>query len=216
VNEGKMARISAKAEEEIRTLLVDWWTAVNAQLAAATGAAVQIGDAPVELLLESEIGQRLARIAGVAETVEEAESRLRMYPWSEDMAAQTLEDCEVVEAWLNQGPFSHKTPEAFWTTPVGFMLLRAKVWANHDQLITLSEASEISGMSLSVLSQRMTRGQIPGYRDPAIKNPKHARRVRLSDLKILISENTNRPPLPEEYLAPQASRIPAQSTSRTR
>ena len=211
-----MSGISAKAEEEIKTILVDWWTAVNTQLAAATGEAVQIGEAPVDLLLGSGIGQRLARIAEVAEAVEEAESRLRIYPWSEDQAAQTLEDCDAVETWLNQGPFSHKTPEAFWATPVGFMLLRAKVWANHDQLITLSEASEISGMSLSVLSQRMTRGQIPGYRDPSIKNPKHARRVRLSDLKTLIIENTNRPPIPEEYLSPQASRIPAQSVSRTR
>lgn len=211
-----MAGISATAEQEIKTLLVDWWTAVNTQLAAATGAAVQIGEAPVDVLLGSDVGQRLARIASVAEAVEEAESRLRIYPWSEERAAQILADCEVVESWLNQGPFSHKTPDTFWTTPVGFMLLRAKVWANHDQLITLSEAAEISGMSLSVLSQRMTRGQLPGYRDPAIKNPKHARRVRLSDLNTMINENTNLPPIPTEHLAPQASRIPAQSTARTR
>jgi hypothetical protein len=90
------------------------------------------------------------------------------------------------------------------------MILRAKVWANQDQLITLSAAAEISGMSLSVLSQRMTRGQLPGYRDPGIKNPKHGRRVRLSELHTLMNENIARVPFATNaYLLPQTSRIPS-------
>ena len=204
-----MARISPAAEQEIKTLLVNWWTAVNTQLAAATGAAIQIGEAPVNLLFGSEIGQRLVRIAEVAEGIAAAESRQEAFPWSQDLAIQILADCEAVETWLNQGPVFHKTPDAFWTSPVGFMILRAKVWANQDQLITLSAAADISGMSLSVLSQRMTRGQLPGYRDPNIKNPKHGRRVRLSDLHTLIHETSDRIPLSTPYLIPQASRIPA-------
>lgn len=210
-----MARISAKAEQEIKTLLVNWWTAVNTQLAAATGATVQIGEAPVDLLFGSEVGQRLVRIADVAEAVVAAESAQDSYPWSEELAAQILADCEAVETWLNQGPVFHKTPDAFWTSPVGFMILCAKVWANQDQLITLSAAADISGMSLSVLSQRMTRGQLPGYRDPSIKNPKHGRRVRLSDLHTLINEISDRVPFSTTYLMPQASRIPTPSLSRS-
>ncbi len=196
-----MAQISTTAQLAIKTLLVDWWTAVNTQLAAATGAAVQIGEAPVDVLFGSEIGQRLVRIAGVAEAIERAEKNQQDYPWTEKRARQVQEDCEAVEAWLNQGPVFHKTPDAFWTRPVGYMILRARVWANKDQLITLSAAAEISGMSLSVLSQRMTRGQLPGYRDPSIKNPKHARRVRLSDLNILLHEHASHIPLgPSTYL----------------
>jgi hypothetical protein len=221
-----MAQISATAEQEIKTLLVNWWTAVNTQLAAVTGATVQIGDAPVNLLLGSEIGQRLVRIAAVAEAISAAEAAAAVeaapnaaqaaYPWSEELAKQILEDCEAVETWLNQGLVFHKTPDAFWTSPVGFMILRAKVWANQDHLITLSAAAEISGMSLSVLSQRMTRGQLPGYRDPNIKNPKHGRRVRLSDLHTLINENTDRIPFSTTtYLLPQASRIPTPTTPRS-
>ncbi len=189
-----MARISETAKEEIKTLLVNWWTAVNTQLAAATGSSVQIGEAPVDLLFGSEIGQRLVRIAEVAEAAIAAEARQESYPWSQKRAAQILEDCEAVETWLNQGPVFHKTPDSFWASPIGFMILRAKVWAYQDQLITLSAAANISGMSLSVLSQRMTRGQLPGYRDPSIKNPKHGRRVRLSDLHSLIGETSDRPP----------------------
>ena len=210
-----MTRISAAAEQEIKTLLVNWWTAVNTQLAAATGAAVQIGDAPVELLYKSEIGQRMVRIAEVSEAIAVAEAKHEAYPWSEKRAARIMEDCEAVETWLNQGPFVHKTPDAFWTSPVGFMILRAKVWANQDQLITLSTAAEISGMSLSVLSQRMTRGQLPGYRDPGIKNPKHGRRVRLSDLHTFIYDNTGRAPIPPAYLLPQPSRITTPTAPRS-
>lgn len=211
-----MARISTTAEQEIKTLLVNWWTAVNTQLAAVTGAAIQIGQAPVELLFGSEIGQRLVRIAEVAEAIAAAEANLEAYPWSAERANQIMEDCEAVEAWLNQGTVFHKTPDAFWTSPVGFMILCAKVWANQDQLITLSAAAEISGMSLSVLSQRMTRGQLPGYRDPSVKNPKHGRRVRLSDLHTLINENTDRIPFSTTtYLMPQSSRILTSSTPRS-
>ena len=205
-----MARISATAEMEIKTLLVNWWTAVNTQLAAATGAQIQIGDAPVELLYTSAIGQRLARIAEVAESVAAAEARQEPLAWAQETAEQVLSDCEAVETWLNQGPVFHKTPEAFWASPVGFMILRAKVWANQDHLITLSTAADISGMSLSVLSQRMTRGQIPGYRDPSIKNPRHNRRICLSDLHALIHETTQRTLQPAPYLLPPAARIPTQ------
>jgi hypothetical protein len=212
-----MERISAAAEQEIKTLLINWWTAVSTQLAAATGAAVQIGQAPVELLFTSEIGQRLVRIAEAAEVIEAAEAKQETYPWSEELAGQILDDCEIVETWLNKGPVFQKTPDAFWASPVGFMILRAKVWANKDQFITLSAAAEISGMSLSVLSQRMTRGQIPGYRDPKVKNPKHGRRVRLSDLHTLMNENTDRVPFSStsSYLMPQPARIPMPPSPRS-
>lgn len=210
-----MARISKTAELEIKTLLVNWWTTVNAQLAAATGASVQIGQPPVDLLFESEIGRRLVRIAEVAEAIDKRDASGDTYPWNEKRAAQILEDCEIVEAWLNQGPVSHKTPEAFWASPIGYMILRAKVWAHQDQLITLSTAAEISGMSLSVLSQRMTRGQLPGYRDPKIKNPKHGRRVRLSDLHTLITDTNRVPFSATAYRMPQPTRVPTPPAPRS-
>jgi hypothetical protein len=180
-----MEAISRTADNEIKKLLANWWTAVNQQLAAVTGAAVQIGDAPVDVLYASEIGQRLARIAAAAEG---------LLPWSEVTARKILDDCRGFEAWLNQTPITHKTPEEFWATPVGYMVLRAQIWAEQDRLISLSEAAEESGMSLSVLSQRISRGQIMGYRDPQEKNPQRARRIRLSDLTQLLQEGIMRKP----------------------
>jgi hypothetical protein len=210
-----MAVISATAEQEIKALLVNWWTAVNAQLGAATGSSVQIGEAPVDLLFASEIGQRLARIASVAEQIEAAEAAGQAFPWAEELAAQILADCDAVEAWLNQGSVFHKTSDAFWTSPVGYNVLCARVWANRDQLITLSAASAISGMSLSVLSQRMTRGQLPGYRDPRIRNPRHNRRVRLSDLRTLIYDHIDQTSLSNLHLQTHPGQFHPSPTPKT-
>ena len=181
-----MARISAEAENEIKALLASWWTAVNQQLAAATGNEVQIGpDAPVDLLFASEVGQRLARIAEAAENG---------VNWSADRTQAILADCAVFEAWLNGTPLTQRTPEEFWNTPVGYLILRARLWAGQDRLISLKEAAELSGLSLSSLSQRISRGQMQFYRDPYEPNPQRARRIRLTDLEQFIHEGIVRKP----------------------
>lgn len=190
-----MAAISHAAESEIKKLLVSWWTAVNQQLSVVTGASVQIGDAPIELLVASEIGQRLVRIAAASEG---------LLAWTDKNAAKILADCRAFEEWLNQTPIIHRTPEEFWATPVGYMVLCAQVWASKDRLISLSEAAEQSGMSLSVLSQRISRGQIMGYRDPLEKNPQRARRIRLSDLNLLLQQGIVRKPFTASGLIGQS------------
>jgi hypothetical protein len=180
-----MQNIDQAAETEIKQLLEGWWSAVSSQLVVVTGAAVQIGNAQVDLLYQSEIGQRLVRIAAAADGLLE---------WSPELGRGILEDCRAFEGWINQVPVTQRTPEEFWATPVGFRVLRARVWAEQDRLISLSEAAEASGMSLSVLSQRISRGQITGYRDPGAKNPQRARRIRLSDLNLLLDQGIMRKP----------------------
>ena len=180
-----MIKINLSAETEIKLLLEAWWGAVGQQLAAVTGAAVQIGEAQVDQLYASEIGQRLVRIAAAADGELE---------WSAETARGIGEDCRQFEIWLNQAPLTQKTPEEFWSTPVGYRVLRARVWAEQDRLISLSEAAEQSGMSLSVLSQRISRGQIVGYRCPSEKNPQRARRIRQSDLNLLLDQGIMRKP----------------------
>jgi hypothetical protein len=181
----KQAQISPEAEREIKTLLVSWWTAVNQQLSAATGEAVLLGEAPADLLYSSEVGQRLVRIAQAAEGV------LR---WSAKSAREIVADCDAFETWLNQTPVTHRTPEEFWNTPVGFMVLKARLWAEKDRLISLSEAADLSRLSLSAISQRISRGQIQGYRDPGEPNPQRSRRIRHSDLMLLLEEGIIRKP----------------------
>lgn len=188
-----MEKINQVAETEIKQLLESWWSAVSSQLVVVTGAAVQIGAAQVDLLFQSEIGQRLVRIAAAADGLTE---------WSAEAARGILDDCRAFETWINQAPITHRTPEEFWATPVGYRVLRARVWAEQDRLISLSEAAEASRMSLSVLSQRISRGQITGYRDPNEKNPQRARRIRLSDLNLLLDQGIVRKPHTHPGLIP--------------
>lgn len=181
-----MAIISETAENEIKALLASWWTAINQQLAAVTGNEIQIGkEVPLELLFTSEIGQCLVRIAEAAEN---------QVPWSPDTAQAVLADCDVFETWLNQTPVAHRTPEEFWNTPIGYLVLQARLWADRDQLISLKDAAELSGLSLSSLSQRISRGQMKSYRDPHEPNPQRARRIRLTDLEQFVREGILRKP----------------------
>lgn len=175
-----MATISTATENEIKAYLAGWWISINQQLGAATGNAIQLGqEAPLDVLMASEIGQRLVRIAEAAEGLLE---------WSAERAQSILADCNAFEAWQNQAPITHRTPEEFWNTPVGYMLLKARLWAELDRLTSLKEAAELSGMSLSALSQRISRGQLKHYRDPFEPNPQRARRIRLTDLEHFIHD----------------------------
>jgi hypothetical protein len=181
-----MAHISTIAENEIKAYLAAWWTAVNQQLGEATSSLVQIGEeVPLDMLMSSEVGQRLVRIAEAAENLIE---------WSAERAQSILADCTAFEAWQNQSPIAHRTPEEFWNTPVGYMVLKARLWAELDRLTSLKEASELSGMSLSSLSQRISRGQLKHYRDPFEPNPQRARRIRMTDLEQFIHEGIVRKP----------------------
>jgi hypothetical protein len=181
-----MYPISTSSEQEIKTLLTQWWASVNQQLAQATGNAVQLGgEAPVDVLFASEIGQRLARIAAAAEGT---------IPWSSENSQNIMADCEAFESWINQTPTTHRTPEEFWHTPVGYTVLQARLWAEQDRLVSLKEAAELSGLSLSSLSQRISRGQMQFYRDPHEPNPQRARRIRLINLEQFINEGIVRRP----------------------
>ena len=166
-----MSTIRTESEAAIKTLLVNWWTSVNQQLLAATGTAVQIGDAPVDILFGSEVGTRLQRIAKAAEGG---------IPWSSTNADSIITDCDLFEAWLINTPFITKTPEEFWKTSVGYIVLNARLWAGKDQLISVSQAAGISGLSLSTLSQRISRGTVEGFEDPFEHNPRRSRRIRYS------------------------------------
>jgi hypothetical protein len=181
-----MVKISSASENEIKVYLSNWWTSINQQLEAATGSSVQIGqEVPIDMLIASEVGQRLLHIAAAAENLVE---------WSPQAAESILADCNAFEAWLNQASFGHRTPEEFWNTTLGYMVLKARLWAELDRLASLKEAAELSGLSLSSLSQRISRGQLKHYRDPSEANPQRARRIRLTDLDHFIREGIVRKP----------------------
>jgi hypothetical protein len=203
-----MMQIKQQAELEIKKLLANWWTSVNQQLMAATGSQVQIGRPPVDLLYSSEIGQKLAHIALAAQ---------HDLVWSEDEARSVVADCEAFERWLNTTPFTSKTPEEFWKTPVGYLVLNARLWAEQDTLISVTDAADISGLSVSTLSQRISRGTVQGFMNPYAENPRHqARLVRLTTAKLLREEQALKEKISHplgHFSPPEPSRISSPRTN---
>lgn len=83
------------------------------------------------------------------------------------------------------GTASYQIPQDFWDTPFGQVVSLAFAWVQGDDLITMSEAAELSGKSLSTLSQMVSRGKLKSYPDPNEPNPQRARRVLKTDIEAL-------------------------------
>jgi hypothetical protein len=95
---------------------------------------------------------------------------------------QTL--CECLFAAPGIGS-SYHIPREFWDAPIGQMVGRALAWINHDDLITLTEAVEISGISIKTLSSKIERGMIRSYPDSSEPNPQKRNRVLRSEIEAL-------------------------------
>lgn len=61
---------------------------------------------------------------------------------------------------------SYSIPEAFWGTPVGAMIARARLWVRGDALITLAECAKRHGISLPAVSAAATDGRLTVFYDP--------------------------------------------------
>ena len=170
--------ISPTIEHEIQLFFTSWWNTTNQQLQTATQGQIQIqADPPIGIFLSSPLGLALLHIAETTEN---------QPPWSQAEARLILANCDTVQSWINRTTFTQQTPDAFWQTPIGYLILNARLWAEQDRLVSLKEAAELSGLSLSSLSQRISRGQMQFWRDPNEANPQRARRIRLSELEMFI------------------------------
>ncbi len=187
--------INPITENEIKLFFTKWWNTTNQQLQLVTLGQIQIqADPPLDLLLSSPIGLALLHLA---ETTENQPL------WSQTEARIILSECETVQSWINQTTFAQQTPDTFWQTPIGYLILNARLWAEQDRLVSLKEAAELSGLSLSSLSQRISRGQMQFWRDPNEANPQRARRIRLSELEMFIHAG-----LVRKTSLPSFSRLP--------
>lgn len=76
-------------------------------------------------------------------------------------------------------------PPAFWATPFGGMVGKAFARIRGDDLITISAAAEVLGISISAVSNRIDRGQLQAYYDLEEANPQRRRRVLRSEVEAL-------------------------------
>lgn len=105
-------------------------------------------------------------------------------PWSQAKGMAIKADAVlVVHSVFPNLEIPRQVPAEFWVTPLGKVLLDAMLWADQDELVTLSQAAKVSGRSLSQLSS-YARGRIPSFL-VLTKNPTHATRLRMSDVLAL-------------------------------
>lgn len=83
------------------------------------------------------------------------------------------------------GETAYTIPHEFWLTPFGAMTLQAFVWSQGDELLTVSQAAEISGRSIQDLSNRIKRGKLTAYADPSEPNPVRRTRVLRREIESL-------------------------------
>ena len=171
-----MIKVSQRAEEAIKVFLIEWWNDLSWKV-RETVAGEQIRIMEVDELYGQLFGHTLQEIAAAAEG---------LLPDNDDTRGEILEACQQVCEWMwarPAMPASYSIPNAWWESDLGFIVLQAHFWAMQDELITLTQASALTGRSLSGLGAMVDRGKITGYRDPG--EPNSRRRTRVSKREIM-------------------------------
>jgi hypothetical protein len=84
------------------------------------------------------------------------------------------------------GAAGYSIPPEFWESDFGWMVLRAFLWSQGDELMTISEAAEVAGKSVKYISDLARRGKLTVYKDPSEPNPRRATRVLRSEVEGLV------------------------------
>lgn len=167
-----------QAQKDIKQFLQDWWSNLSWQV-RETLLGTEIPHASAQQLYDSGLGSVLRQIAAAAEG---------LLTDNEDIRADVHEACQQVAEWMwvRPGmPSTYHIPAEWWTTAIGHLVIRALIWSENDELITLSQAAKITGRTLSGLNHLVVRGKLTGYRDPAEPNPQKATRLRRSEVEKL-------------------------------
>lgn len=169
---------SEQSKQIILEFLGQWWHELSWQ-AHETLLGTQLPRATPEQLYDSGLGSVLQQIASAAEG---------LLSDSEELRGEVHEACQQVAEWMwaRPGmPSAYNIPAEWWATPLGNLVLRALLWAENDELLTVSEAAELVGLSVSAVSQWIVRGKLTAYRDLSETNPQRQTRVRRSEVASL-------------------------------
>lgn len=93
------------------------------------------------------------------------------------------ETCQSLAEWLFAVPGDgHTIPDSWYETEMGGLWAAALLWAEGDELVTLAEASRLSGVPLTTLASRVERGSLRAYVDPTAAARQGRRLVRRRDV----------------------------------
>jgi len=102
-----------------------------------------------------------------------------------DDEAYMYEICQGLAEWMFSMPGWHTyhIPDMWYETPMGALWATAFVKVQGDELITLAQAAELAGVSVQAISQRVKRGTLTAYVDPAAPQRQGRNLVRRSDVE---------------------------------
>lgn len=89
------------------------------------------------------------------------------------------EICQGVAEWLFSLPNEslYHIPDFFYGTEFGALWAAAFIRVQGDELITITQAAELAGVSVQAISARIDRGTLRAYTDPFAPNPRQGRRL---------------------------------------
>ncbi|GEM_PF-6444215 len=83
------------------------------------------------------------------------------------------------------GEAEYDIPRAFWMGDFGNMVLLGMVWGMGDELLTVSQAVEMTGKPHDYFTHAVQRGRLISYPDKSEPNPKHQTRLLRSEIEAL-------------------------------
>lgn len=86
---------------------------------------------------------------------------------SEDADGELTECIQTVMEVLFSNSITgfYHIPDEFWSGDLGKMIARARLWLQND-LVTISEAAHISGVSVPAVTQAVDAGRLAAFVDP--------------------------------------------------
>jgi hypothetical protein len=173
--------ISKEHTDLIKEFLLQWWLSLSQEV-ARTSRLIMLPPLGLDELMNQELGDMLQLIALAAE------GKLEHRP--ETASEVSIAVFDLLEMlWSRPGCAELVDPPlAFWAGGFGYMVLQADLWASQDQLITMTEAALLLGVSLQTLRNKINFKALSEYREIHENNPRRAARLRLRDVQQLVSE----------------------------
>lgn len=164
-----------QVEEAVRAFAAEYWRDLTWQLGQMIPGAD--GLLPRDILA-----------ANVLERAMEAQEWLRMARYGAGLEdadpAEMHEICQSLAEWLfaipGEGVYS--IPDEWADSAMGALWWAAYIRCQGDELITLSEAAALAGVSVQAISQRIERGTLRGFTNPAAPARQGRTLVRRSDV----------------------------------
>lgn len=174
-----------QTENIIRQFLDQFWQERCWQIEQTVLGATITPRHPGEMLYQSALAISLRDMARAANG-----ERTR----NEITVSETRDICQQIAEWLFAipgGSYSYEIPDSFADTPLGALWWRALLWCEGDELITIAEAAKLAGVSVQAISQRIDRGDLRAYIDPAARERQGRRLVRRSAVAKAPHDATN-------------------------